>query len=214
MPKFGRSQRRGVPKGAARQGKQGMALSIPRPPPIRPQITHHQRMRFISNAAVFRNITFQNLLDTIGVAITAVLGFDVFDQVKVNFIEVWSLPAIGSSSTVTIQFSGAGVGSLGDGSVHSDSSMGIEPAHVFARPNFMSQSGQWQVSNTNAAFTLTCPTGSVVDVDLSFRVLTTQPPMALQNALVAATVGDIFYRGLDGLASAATALPAQAPTVN
>jgi len=171
-------------------------------------------MRFVSNAAVFKNITFENLLDSIGVAVTAVLGYQVFDQVRLSSVEVWSLPAIGTSNLVSVQFSGATAGSFGDGTVHSDNSMGIEPAHVLAHPNSLSQSAQWQISSAGNAFALTCPTGSVIDVTCSFKTLSTQAPTALQNALVAATVGDIFYRGLDGLATAGTSLPAQAPVVN
>jgi len=171
-------------------------------------------MRFISNAAVLALITWENLLDSIGVATTTIAGFQVFDQVRLNAVEVWSTPAIGAASTVSVQFATAVLGVQGDGRVHSDTSMSIEPAHIVARPSPLSQTAQWQASSNNAAFTLTCPTGSVVDVTLAFRVLSTRPPTALQNALVAATVGDIFYRGLDGLATAATQLPAQAPTVN
>jgi hypothetical protein len=190
------------------------SMLIAHPPPIHPQIIHHQRMRFVSNAAVFKNITFQNLLDSIGVSVTAILGYQLFDEVRLGSVEVWSLPALGASNLVTVQFSGATVGSLGDGAVHSDNSMGIEPAHVLARPNSSSQSAQWQLSAAANAFALTCPAGSVVDVTCSFRMLTTQAPVALQNAYVAATIGDVYYRGLDGLAVAATALPAQAPSVN
>jgi hypothetical protein len=192
--------------------RQNMLIS--HPPPISPQIVHHQRMRFVANTAVFKNISFQNLLDTIGVAITAILGYDLFDQVKLSSVELWSLPAIGSSNLISVQFSGAAPGSIGDGAVHSDNSMGIQPAHVLARPNSLSQSAQWQPSSAAASFALTCPTGTVVDVSLSFRMITTSAPQALQNALVAAVVGDVFYRGLDGLALAATSLTPQAPTVN
>jgi len=214
MPKFGRNQKRGVPARARRPARQGMAQVIPHPPQIMPQLVHHQRMRFISNTAVFKNITFQNLLDSIGVAVTTILGYQVFDQVRVASVEIWSLPAIGATNLVTVQFSGATAGALGDGTVHSDNSMGIEPAHVLARPNLLSQAAQWQISSAANAFAITCPTGAVVDVTCSFRTLSTQTPVALQNALVAAAIGDIFYRGLDGLATATTALPAQAPIVN
>jgi hypothetical protein len=172
-------------------------------------------MRFVcTTAATNKSITFQNLLDSILVAATAIAGFDVFDQVRVNFVELWALPAIGASSQVSVQYSGQTPALLGDGSVHSDNSMGIEPAHVKAHPLLTSQASQWQISGAFTAFSLTCPVGSVVDVDLSFKTLSIVAPLAAQNALVAATIGDIVYRGLDGLAAAGTTLPAQAPITN
>jgi len=188
---------------------------IPHPPPIAPQITHHQRMRFTcSTAATNKVITFQNLLDSVLVAVTTILGYDLFDQVRVNFVDLWALPSIGTSASVTLQYAGQTLGVAGDGSVHSDNSMGIEPAYVHAVPQARSQAAQWQSSQAQEAFLLTCPVGSVIDVDMSFRTVSSNAPMAAQNALVAASIGDIVYRGLDGLAVAGTTLPAVAPITN
>jgi hypothetical protein len=175
-----------------------------------------QRFRFgCTTAATNKTITFQNLCDLMGVAITATSGYDLFDQVRMSAVEVWALPVIGASTTVSVAFgSNYQEGVLGDGRVHSDNSMGIEPAHVLARPSTMSQIAQWQVNSAAPAFSLSCPIGSVIDVILAFRTISTDPPTAMLNALVGATVGDIFYRGLDGLATATTTLPAVAPVTN
>jgi len=161
-------------------------------------------------------ITFPNLLDTILMATTAIAPFDVYDQVRVEFVEVWAVPVVGGTAQVAVQFAGASLGLAGDGRVYSDNSMGIEPAHVKCRPDRLSGAGMWQNGAATAAgipnaFLLTCPVGSVIDVKLSFKTIATQAPVAAGAASVGATVGDIFYRGLDGLAVAGTTLPAVAP---
>jgi hypothetical protein len=190
------------------------ASSPSHPPPITPQVTHSQRLRFTTVNPGSTAITFRNLLDTIGFAVTAILGYDLFDQVRLSAVEVWAVPAIGSSTQVAVEFTGSVAGGLGDGRIHSDNSMGVQPAHLVARPSAMSQTAQWQTSSATQAFTVTAPAGAVIDVSLSYRNQSLLAPVAMQNALVAATIGDVVFRGLDGLAVAGTNFPAQAPTVN
>jgi hypothetical protein len=170
------------------------------------EIRHGVRLRFASNAAVSQAITFQNLLDTIVFAATAVLGYDVFSSVKIRRVQVWALPVIGNAATVSVQFAGAVAGAIGDQKLHSDTSMGIQPAHVSARPAPKSLAANYQLPGSGTAFFLVCPTGSVVDVELSF-VGSFDIAVAAQNALVGATVGATLLRGLDGLAVSATKLP-------
>jgi hypothetical protein len=188
-------------------------MAISHPPPINPQLIYSQRFRFsCTTAATNKVITFQDLLDMMGVAVTAILGYELFDQVKLSAVECWAVPILGANTQVSVQFAAAQAGGVGDGRVHSDSSMGIEPAHVLARPNVMSQTAQWQTyQSAGSCFLLTCPVGAVIDVACSFRTLSALAPTPAQNALVGATIGDIYYRGLDGLGAAATTLPAQAP---
>jgi len=186
---------------------------IPHPPPIMPQITHRQRMRFAVTTAQTRStFTFQNLLDTINIAASAVTAFDLFDQVRVNFVEIWAAPVQGNApQQVALEYSGASVGAAGDGRLYSDSSMGVEPAHVRASPAKLSQAALWQASSANVAFQLTAPIASIIDVDLSFRTVQSDAPVAVQNAPAGATAGQLYFRGLDGLAIAATQLPPVTP---
>jgi hypothetical protein len=91
--------------------------------------------------------------------------------------------------------------------------MGVQPAHVLARPNARSLSSDYQLSSAASAFRLSCPSGSVVDVSLSFKgVFVTA--IAAQNALVAANPGGIYLRGLDGVATAATILAPAMPSTD
>jgi len=207
MKKSGKSFRRNPPRG-------GVSGSLSHPPAIQPQLVHRQqRLRFTcTTAQTNAAISFRNLLDTINFASSTTVLYNVFDQVKVASVELWATPALGATSAVACQFGGGTAGSVGDGRVYSDNSMGIEPAHVIARPERMSQAAQWQVSeNAVTAFSITCPVGAVIDVMLKFRTVSTVAPNAAANTAVGATVGDVVYRGLDGLAAAGTQLPAVAP---
>lgn len=159
-------------------------------------------LRFRATAAFILGITFQNLLDTLLVATTAVAGTDLFQTVRVRRVRLWGMPAIGAASTCSVEFSGVVAGIVGDQAIHTDTSMGVQPAHVDARPNLRSLASDFQVSSAAVAFTISGPAGSVVDVDLSFRSQYGVVNSAVQNALVGATAGIQYLRGLDGLATA------------
>lgn len=190
-------------------------LGISRPPTIDPQLKQTFRLRFsCTTAAVGLQITYRNLLDTIFVASAAAVGWDVFDVVKLKAVEVWAAPVQGGAPTpVRVRFTG-NAGFVGDGHVVADTSMGVQPAHIIARPQKLSLPALWSESNTGVCFELTCPVGAVVDVMLAFRQVDTVAPVATAHVPVVATVGQFYFRGLDGLAVAGTTLPADAPLVN
>jgi hypothetical protein len=182
---------------------------IAHPPPLRSYgLTREVRLRFVSNAAFAGTITFQNLLDLILVGVSATTLVDLFYAVRINSVELWSLPAVGGASTVVLIYSGATVGASGDQKTHTDTSMGIEPAHVRAAPDRLTQAGQFQPSSADAAFTMQVPTGTVIDVSLTLRnPIDGAAVVPAQNAGVGITTGVLYYRGLDGKATATTSLP-------
>jgi hypothetical protein len=201
---------RGKRSNRARGGRalQRDTQMIPRPPQLPSYgITRDVRMRFLSNAAASTNITFQNLLDTVLFATTTVAGFDLFDAVRINSIEMWAASVTGAPVTLSLIFSGTTVGAVGDDKLHTDTSMGIEPAHVRARPDPLTQAGQFQENVANTAFELQVPTGTVIDVSMTLRQPVLGSAVAVQNPLVAATPGVLYYRGLDGKALATTVYP-------
>jgi hypothetical protein len=182
---------------------------IPHPPQIPSYgITRDVRLRFTATAAAGeQTITFQNLLDTILMVLTATTAADLFEAVRVNSVELWGIAALGTPSTVTLVFDGATLGAAGDQKTHTDTSMGVEPAHVKARPDPMTQAGQFQFSGNVSAFVLTVPAGAVIDVSLSLRQPVLGVAVAAQNVVVAGTAGTVAYRGLDGKTIALTNFP-------
>jgi len=178
---------------------------IPHPPQIgNLAVTHSTKLRFITNAAVAQTpVTFASLLDTLLFAASTTAMYDLFQQVRIRAVELWAVPVVGNATSVQVEFTDQTLGAVGDARVHSDTSMGIQPAHVRARPQARSGTALFQASNPNSAFVLTCPSGTVIDVELSFRGLPHLAKLA-QNVGVAATTGAWYFRGLDGLAIATT----------
>jgi len=189
-------------KGPRKQNL-GQRELISHPPQVNGvELRHSVTLRFVSNAAVNHAITFQNLLDTMIVAATATSAFDVFQAVKVRRVRMWSMPAIGGASSVSVEFSGITAGVIGDQQIHTDTSMGVQPAHVDARPNARSLAADFQLSSSAVAFSLRAPAaGTVIDVELSFRGQFAAA-VATQNNAAGATAGAFYLRGLDGLATA------------
>lgn len=167
------------------------------------EVRHSVRVRYITNSAIVQSVTFQNLLDTLLVAATATTAFDVFYAVKVRRVQLWATPLLGTSTSVGVTFGGAAAGQIGDQKIHTDTSMGIQPAHVAARPASKSLASDYQLSTAGQAMLLTGPLGTVVDVELSF-VGAFANPIAAQNAIVGGSAGAFYTRGLDGLAIATT----------
>jgi hypothetical protein len=134
------------------------------------------------------------LLDLILFPTTPTAPYRIFNAVKIKRVSVWGLAGLGTPSTVEVVFDGTTV--TGDQSVHTDTSLGVLPACVHARPK-KSIAGLWNVASTNTAFTLRCPAGSIIDVELNLKDIMGDAE-ASSLASVGATVGEIFYRGLDG----------------
>jgi hypothetical protein len=170
--------------------------------------SHSARLRFTNPATTLLSqaVTYADLLDCFLVAASATTVFDVFSTVKIRAVEVWAAPTLGTAATATVIFNGAVEGAVGDQVTHTDTSMGIEPAHVLARPNAKSQAAQFQAASNAEAFFLQIPIGSVVDVELSLKQAFVNP-VAAQNASVGATAGTFYLRGLDGLSAGTTKLP-------
>jgi hypothetical protein len=175
---------------------------IPHPPQLGNYLIKHSvRLRFIASAAFSTAITFANLLDCILIATTATSGSDLFHRVRIRGVEMWSIAALGTASSVSCQYVGATSGFFGDGKYHTDTSMGVEPAHVLAEPDRLSLADLWQNSSTSTAMLLEGDAGCVIDVLLSYQQLNNINVTA-SNALVGATAGTLYWRGLDGIAKA------------
>ncbi len=181
--------------------------SLSHPPQINGlEIRHSPTLRFRATAAVNQAFTFTNLMDTMLTATTATVGYNMFQAVRIRRVRVWGISAIGTSSSVSVEFTGTTAGITGDQQVHSDTSVGVQPAHVDAVPSARALCSTWQTNSGAIAFAITAPAGSVIDVELSFRSSFAGGNVVAANALVAATAGQQYLRGLDGLATATSNL--------
>jgi hypothetical protein len=141
-------------------------------------------------------------------ATTSTAPYNLFQAVRIRFVEVWSIAAVGTPTTVTVSFAGQSSGLVGDSKIHTDTSIGIEPAHFKAVPLKKYLASNYQISSGGYAFYLKVPANAIIDVGLSYIGESYQGgAQAAQNNSSGATVGTIFFRGLDGLASASTNFP-------
>jgi len=197
-------------KNKQKRGKKNMNVSSSsmsvgpvHPPPIRGiELKHRVTLRYISNATIAQNITYQNLLDLMLVASTTTNGYDLFEAVKIKRIVMYATPVTGAPTSMRLEFSGGTTGLVGDQDLYTDTSMGIQPAYINAKPDQKSLAANWQKSGTSIAFTLNAPVNTVIDLHLDLRSQFSNANPVAQNALVAANVGGQYLRGLDGAAVA------------
>jgi len=167
------------------------------------QVVHSQRLRFTALSAVnSQAFTYQNLLDAMLVATSATVVYDLFELVRIKRIQVWAIASLGTPATVEVVFDTT----TGDRTIHSDTSLGVKPAYVSCRPSSKSLASFYQVSGAGAAFLLTVPIGAIIDIHCSFKT-TGAAPVQAANAAVGATVGEFYFRSLDGLAVASSQFP-------
>lgn len=167
------------------------------------EINHRTRLRFTVTAACLNTvITPSDILDSILIAATAIAGFELFDIFKITSIEIWGIVAQGAPSTVQLIYSTA----TGDRATHTDTSLGVKPAYIKAIPSRSSLASFWTSAGGGSLMLITAPAGSILDINVEFRT-SNLAPVACQNALVGATIGEVYWRGLDGLAVAGTNFP-------
>lgn len=217
MKKQGSNKSQGARKRV--QGGKGVApAQVGR---VNDQLTRHQIMRFVGKELSFPNklvVTWRNLLDTWLFAVTATTGYDLFDLVRVDWVSVratGSGAAVGVVSSVELAFPGSNTpGVYGDGSQFEGASIGTsEPAFVKGGPAKLSQTAQFHTNTTDTAFTIDVKSGGtislevLIEVALEFKNSAELAPQGAANALALATVGQLYFRGLDGQAKASTSFP-------
>jgi len=192
--------------GGARGGGNRAAVGqvIPHPPQLCTELRHKTKLRFITNAAFAGNITFQNLLDTINVALTAGTAVDLFWMARIRRIQIWNNGLTNVTQTLELTFNGITPGFIGDERMHTAMSMGVEPAYINARPSARALCGEFFPSSTAVAWFMDIPINSVVDIDLEFRNSFVGTAPLVQVSPAGATAGAVYLRGLDGQAAASS----------
>jgi hypothetical protein len=170
------------------------------------QQVHNTKLRFTVTAPVVNQLfTVTQVGQTMCVATTTTAGFCLFDVFKIKKVEIWGIASQGTPTTVQVQFSP--ISQLGDAMIHTDTSLGVRPAYIAASPSKFSLASLFQnIASANDLLSITAPAGSIIDLSIVFRT-SSNAPVALTNALVGATIGEFYFRGLDSLAIAGTNFP-------
>lgn len=200
----------------------GNERSANRLPQLTDQLATGITLRFITTGtggSASTTVTFTNLLDAWCVATSATAAYQLFDFVKVRRVTVRGVAsaqngaaAVGGPCTVGIEYPGLVVGTQAGGKQASQSEIGTaQIACCSLAPDRMSSAAYWQASTSNVAFVLRAVdyagnimTGSIIDVELSYKNSADVNPAAVTTAVAGATTGAIYFRGIDGSSPAAT----------
>jgi len=139
------------------------------------------------------------LLDLLCLATAANAAYEVASSVKLRKIEMWAPPAsTGASVRLAIEDLGTTSTPGGPSRVKEDISMGTaRPAHVIWTPAPGSVQSMWQSQQAIRLVELTFTIGTVIDLHISQILQDGETPVAVGNAVAAATVGQLYLRSLD-----------------
>lgn len=157
--------------------------------------------RFVSTSGTITSVSPSDLMTASGTICTVAntTCTSMFGTVKVNRIEIWTPPASqGASATCSCEFFGT---SNTPSREFSDTSISVAtPAHLVAVPPPQSLASFWQGASGTALFKLTAPVGSIIDVWLSL-IMNDDEVTIVTRAVSTATLGSIYYLGLDSTAT-------------
>lgn len=192
-------------------------------PQLVDQLTTGITLRFVTTGtggSASTTITFANLLDSWCVATSATAAYQLFDFVKVRRVTIRAISNsavsgagyLGAGCTVGVEYPGLVLGAQAGGRQASDSTIGISTmACCSLAPDPKSPAAMWQSSSNQVAFVIRAVDangaivfGSIIDVELSFKNSADVNPAAVTSAVVGATTGALYFRGIDGAAPAAT----------
>lgn len=146
-------------------------------------------------------ITRKNLLNLVVMATAANQSNRIIEAIRLRSVEVWtSPPALGTApASCSVEW----VGSNAPSTLSSDTSMGVLPAHVKTKPPPRSSDQWWSMSGadeTDPLFTIIAPAESIADVAVTLRFVDNEAATA-GGVPAGATVGQVYYDYLDGIAS-------------
>ncbi len=159
-------------------------------------------LRFQATSALSSAVVnVSDLLDLMCVATAANAAYGIPVSVKLRKIEMWAPPSsTGAAVTVSIEDAAEGVGIAAPSRVASDTTMGMtRPAHVLWRPSMQSVLSKWIDNSGGLAqlLLLTGPTGTTIDVHLSWTLQDGETPAAVAAVVAGATVGRLYVRSLN-----------------
>jgi hypothetical protein len=159
--------------------------------------------RYLSNAAISAvSMNSYNLMYACGVsASSTTAGYPIANCVRLRRIQVWAPPASqGAGVTVSVLFPST---NQSPSKEFSDTSVSVmKPAYVSCSVPPSSTAGFWQNSTSNNdMWYLTCPSGTIVDIDVEIVLVDGQNNMA-SCVLVGAATGGVYYTCLDNSTNA------------
>jgi hypothetical protein len=136
-------------------------------------------------------------------AASATTAYSTIGAIKIKKVRIWS-PIISAYTPQLVQIEWNG-GLYAPSAIHSATSEGVFPAKLQTSPPLMSSPSLWSLSGASnlaeVLFSVTAPTGSVVQLQCAVRLMDDEAAPTVIAAL-GATPGKTYYNYLDGLTSA------------
>lgn len=154
-----------------------------------------------------------NLLNTVVVGKTSTTFVNLFAFVKLRYLRlrasglmVAAVPNMGNFLTLSMQDTASAYS--GNGIVYEVSPSGVEVGEIVVRPKPTQKWGQWNSVADNCSFTLTGQVTELnIELGLSFRNMAGSAYTSVTTG-TAASIGAVYFRGLDSLTASATLYPA------
>lgn len=168
--------------------------------------------RYISATGSQTTIYSGDLITAVGnIAVLTTSLYAIAATVKLRSIRIWTPPASqGSTATCSVNWFG---GPQSPNTAISDTTMSVTvPAKISTRPPPKSLASFWVTEATSTdLFDITAPSGSVIDVSLSFIFTDSIVGTSINSTVVGKSIGQIYYAGLDGTFSSSTFKPVSLP---
>jgi hypothetical protein len=193
MPKrSNNNRRRNVSSGVSRAVK---------PPTLRPNIQTKHKFRFYSDSSASSTITNQNLLTAAGCVVTTnnSTATSVWMSVKIISVEVWSIPATGTS-TCSVEWKGdTDLAGISQHQVTDTSLSPSFPAHLICRPPSGTLPSFWHEGGiANNLFTVSVDGAGIVDVTLQLILRDAPSSSSATLSIASGSLGTMIYSPLDG----------------
>lgn len=169
--------------------------------------------RFVcQNGVTERAITNLDLQDLKCVATSATSATRIIGAVKLNSIKAWCANSSATASnTIEVQYFTDNPYFGSSSKIYSDTAVGTtNVAYVHSKPLKGSYSGSWLpniVGTQYTVATITCPTGTIVDVNVIAELIDEELALSVTGLVSVATVGILYGRRLDSTNGSPEFLP-------
>jgi hypothetical protein len=169
-----------------------------KPPQIQSNVTLSHRFRFVSTSGTATSVTPTTLLGAAGTIGTVVNSrvVPMMESIRVREVSIWTPPASqGAAATCSVLW--VGIANQSNNMEVSDTTVSTAtPAHIKTFPPRNSLASFWQQASNTSLFTVTAPSGSIIDVSLDMIVGDDENNITI--FVVTATLGATYFLALDG----------------
>ena len=186
----------GVKKQASLLGKVGI------PPPLQVTPTYRHTYRFLAATGTSaRNVTAKTLLGVAGAVVSVANTTANYIATSAKLHRVTIYPGLSSTGAVSPSVTwGSTISFQKDSEINRSMPQGVTVGGAVSfRPPPEMGARFWFSSSSNVVMLVTCPSGSIIDVDLTVTLTNTY---GQDNATIATgTLGVLYYLPLDGTTS-------------